>query len=281
MSRPVIAASLAPLLALVPALAPARAADDCGDCGARGPCRPHAEADEAAIERLRPELEAPEVERRLDALAEVAALTGEHANAPGEAVAEALAAALEDDALRVREEAVRLLVDGQHPERTVRALVDVMKDFQRNMWTLVAWLTGPDGERGTIAEAMDYLETVGDVAGGVRDDRVAKELADLLLAYPEEMRGQPVAMAATGSLLRLGTRDAVRAVIRQLRPWSDDGRSLAIHEALEEFAEDRELPAAPEAGPDAAKAWDAWLKKNARALPSKLGKWAGSSAEDG
>ncbi len=269
-----------PVLLLGLALAPLLAAlDVCDNCRADKLCRPHAEHEQAEIERLRPALESEDADERIEALEELAALSLEHENAPGEDAAVLLAAALEDVSLHVREEALLLLTDGQHPEVTVAAVVDVLEGFKRHMWTLVETLMGPDQRGGTTADAMRYLETAMRVSGNVRDDRVVKALAAVLLAMPDEMRGEPVAMAATRSLLDLGTRNAVQAVLRQFRPWTDDHKMLPIQEALREFATDLGSEDVPEIGPDARDAWDRWLKKHSRDLPTKLGKWQGVPPE--
>ena len=113
-------------------------------------------------------------------------------------------------------------------------------------------------------EAMSYLKTTMQVSGVVRDDRVAAALASVLLRMPSEMRGQPVAMAATRSLLDLGTRDAVRAVMRQFDS-KPEGRELEnIHEALARFASDLGFEDAPKPGEDLSKDWGALVQE---ALP--------------
>ena len=253
--------------------------DVCDACRRGRLCRPHAKFEAAEIERLRPDLESDEIRDRIGALREIAALTREHQNVPTREVATILVAALEDRSLRVRDRAIRLLTDGQQPEITVVALVGLLEGFRKNMWSLVPWLTGPREERGTTADAMNYLETVMRVSGDVPDDRVVKALADVLLAMPAEMRGQPVAMAATRSLLGLGTRDAVQAVLRQFSSWSEGREMRNIHDALRYFALDLDVEDFPEYGGEAPEQWARWFKKHARDLPSKLGKWRGKPLE--
>lgn len=268
----------AALLAL-PLAPPGRALDVCDRCQDGKLCAPHAELEAAEIARLRPQLESADPGERTSALRQVADLTARHENAPSAEVAAVLAAALEDPSLRVRTRAVQLLADGQHPETTVVSVCALLESFEANMWTLVAWLTGPDEQRGTVADAMKYLEVAMRASGDVPDDRVVEALSSVLLAMPAEMRGQTVAMAATRSLLELGTQDAVEAVLRQLSPWSETREMRNIHDALRDLAARLDVEA-PEYGDDAGKQWKSWFRRNGRRLPKKLGRWRGAPVED-
>ena len=261
-------------------IVPVSLLDVCDACGKGKLCKPHAQLETAEIERLRPRLESEEARDRIAALRDIAALTHEHENVPSERVAEILVLALEDRSLRVRDRAVRLLADGQHPEATVVALVDLMGSFKKKMWSLVAWLQGENQDRGTVTDAMNYLKTVMRKSGDVPDDRVVEALADVLLAMPSEMRGQPVAMAATKSLLQLGTKDAVKAVLRQFSSMSDTPEMRNIHDALRGFAFDLEIDDYPEYGEDVPEKWARWVKKHSRAMPAKLGKWRGKPVDE-
>lgn len=269
---PTLALLALPLLPLAPEV--------CDDCSTRRLCKPHAQAEAEALARLEPELDSEEAGVRMAALKELAALTEAHQNAPGQAVAERLAAALEDDSLRVRERALRLLTDGQHPEVTVEALTGVLGSFEKNMWSLVPWLTGPAEERGSMLDAMAYLETAMRVCADVPDDRVVDALGDLLLAFPSEMRGQPVAMAASRSLLELRTRDAVETVLKQFQTLQPGKEMRNLHDALVDLAIDLEVEDYPEFGEDVDDDWERWLRKHSRRLPSKLGRWTGRPLEE-
>lgn len=260
-------------------LSPALGLDECQVCKPGKICKPHVKYEAAELKRLRSELESDDADDRSGALIQVAALTHEHENVPSENVARILAAALEDESLRVRELAIELLTDDQHPETAVVGLVGVIEDLKRNMFGLVPSLTGAKGERGTTADAMSYIETIMRVSGEVPDDRVVKALANVLGAMPWEMYGQSVAMAATRSLLDLGTRDAVKAVLRQFNSESTKEEMQSLHDALTDFALDLDFEDAPEFDKHARKQWDRWLKKHSRSLPKKLGKWRGKLAE--
>ncbi|MEM6569176.1 MAG: hypothetical protein AAF726_21935 [Planctomycetota bacterium] len=242
----------------------------------------HRKREKAELKRLKPKLNSKDPKERTNALYEVAALSREHEQEPSKEVAEVLAAALDDESLNVRSVAIDLLVNGQHTETAIKAVIGVMKGFESNMFTLVGTLMGPKG-KNDVDDAMRYLEVTMHSAGQLRDDRVASALASVLLAYPTEMRGEPVAMAASQSLLKFGTRDAVDAVIRQLDSRPEATRAKNIHDALAAFAtrsEIEEVPAADDE--DLKKAWRAWAKKNASRFPKKLGKlkWKPRPKED-
>ncbi|QDV05287.1 hypothetical protein Poly30_07830 [Planctomycetes bacterium Poly30] len=264
----------------VHAPAAAALADVCEDCGKGKICKAHRAHDKEVIDRLEPDLESEDVEVRMRALREVAALAREHENAPSKEAAEVLAAALEDDKLVVQREAFRLLADRQHPETAVTAYVERLKWFKGHMWTLVADMTGPNQEHGDAGAAMDVLETAVGVGQGLRDDRVVDALAGLLNAFPNEMKGEPVALSACRALLYLGTKDAAESVIKQFDSQMDDSKRRQIHFALKTFANRLEIEETPEYGENAQSEWTAWLRKNQRSLPKKLGKWTGPPSED-
>lgn len=276
-----LAHALATSLLLAVVAAPPAAADDCGRCSPTKSCKPHAEAEAAELERLREDLESDQARTRERALRQLAGLTDERQNAPSRSLAEFLAeVALEDELLRVRAAAIDVLCEGQHPEVAVKTTIEMIAGFKRNMWTLVETMMGPDGRHGGVDDAMRLLETTLRSAGNLRDDRIVKALVDVLRAFPTEMRGEPVAMAASRSLLELGTPAAVEAVIDQLGVKIEDSRRRNIHRALESFAGDLEIEETPADGSDLAKAWEAWLRKHRRALPKKLGKWKGPPRDE-
>lgn len=270
---------LALLSAAFLALAPAPL-DDCEACRPGKTCSPHRKHDAAELKRLKPELESKDERTRMGALSAVAELTDEHSNAPTKAVAQALADALYDDRLAVRSHAIRLLADGQHPEVAVTAIAKVYGQFESDMWTLVATLMGEKGERGSVDDAMRYLEDSVRAGRGLRDDRIVKSMSSLLLAYPTEMRGEPVAMATTDALLELGTQGAVSAVVQTLGQTQDDTRKRRIHMALVRVADEKEIDKRPSFDKKPEREWKAWLKKNKKSFPSKLGKWKGPPPEE-
>lgn len=283
------------MLALLPlvllSFAPLPSLDVCKQCeaGRKGKlCVAHAKHEKSELERLRKDLGSDDARDRMGAIRDVAELTDDHENRPSLEVGKVLAAALQDDSLRVRNLAIQLLTDGQHPETTVNALVDVLASFNKNMFDLTPWLMGPGEKRGDMSDAMQYIETTVRVCGDVRDDRVVKALAETLHTFPPEMRGESVAMAATWSLLDLGTQEAVESVIKQLSFLKVDARSSTtiadrrrrLHETLKDFATELETKAIPEYSEDAYDDWKTWFKKYGRKLPKKLGKWRGKEVEE-
>ncbi len=261
-------------------LLPAAPLDECEACRRSKVCTPHRNQDKAELKRLAPLLASKDAGQRMSALSVAAGLTEEHENAPGKEVAKVLARALADDQLEVRQLAIELLVDGQHPETAVTTVVAQLKGFERNMWSLVGSMTGPDNEHGTPEDAMQYLEASMRACSEVPDDRVVKALSSLLGAYPAEMRGEPVAMAATHSLLELQTQGALEAVIKQLAKGKDTTRLRRIHMSLVRVADEKEIEKRPAFGDKVEREWTVWLRKNKRAFPAKLGKWDGVREED-
>lgn len=269
------------LLALAAlAFSPALALDECEVCRRGKVCAPHKAHDKAELRRLSVLLDSEDPDQRMSAVSYAAALTEEHENAPGKDVAKFLAGALKDDQLRVRELALELLADGQYAETAVTAIVAELKWFEKNMWSLVGTMTGPKNEHGTVEDAMQYLETSMRACRDLPDDRIVKALSSLLSAYPAEMRGEPVAMAATHSLLELQSQDAVAAVIKQLGSGKEPTRLRRIHMALVRVADEQDIEKRPAFGDKLERQWTAWLRKNKRAFPAKLGKWDGVREED-
>jgi len=268
------------LLLAALATAPPLPLEDCEACRPGKVCAQHRAEEKEELKRLAPLLKSEDPGQRMGALSSAAELTDSHENAPSKAVAKVLAEALEDDQLTVRETAIVLLADGQHPEIAVTSTVKVLKGFEKNMWSLMGTMTGPNNEHGTVEEAMQYLEASMRACSGLPDDRIVKALSTLLAAYPAEMRGEPVAMAATHSLLGLGTQDAVSAVIKQLGRGKETTRLRRLHMALVRVADEKEIEARPAFGDKVEREWTVWLRKNKRAFPAKLGKWTGQQDDD-
>ena len=260
--------------------APPLTLEDCEACRPGKVCAQHRAEEKEELKRLAPLLKSEDPGQRMGALSSAAALTESHENAPSKNVAKVLAEALDDDQLTVRETAIVLLADGQHPEIAVTSTIKVLKGFEKNMWSLMGTMTGPNNEHGTVEEAMQYLEASMRACSELPDDRIVKALSTLLAAYPAEMRGEPVAMAATHSLLELGTQDAVGAVIKQLGRGKETTRLRRIHMALVRVADEKEIEARPAFGDKIERQWTVWLRKNKRAFPAKLGKWTGEREED-
>ncbi len=265
----------------LPAATPAATpADECEECGDRKICKPHKSHDLAELKRLAPDLKSEDVDKRLRALEAVADLATDHANAPFKGAAEVLVEALEDDKLVVQAAAFRYLSDGQHPETSVVGYVKRIKWFKGHMWTLVADMTGPNEEHGGVGDAMDVLKRAVSCGEDLRDDRVVDALSGLLNAFPTEMRGEPVAMAASRALLSLGTVDAAKTVIKQFGALDDASKMRQVHFALVTFGNRLEIEEMPEFSENVESAWTVWLRKNQKLVPKKLGKWTGPPKDD-
>lgn len=263
------------LLSWALALPSTRTLDECEECGHQKICKPHRAHDIAELKRLAPDLESDDMNTRLRAIEAVADLAQDHSNAPSKAAAEVLVEALEDDKLVVQSAAFRYLADGQHPETAVAGYVKRIKWFKGHMWTLVADMTGPNEEHGGVGDAMEVLKRAVSCGESLPDDRVVDALGGLLNAFPTEMRGEPVAMATSRALLRLGTTDALKTVIKQFGSQNDASKIRQIHFALKTFANRLEIEESPEYGDDVEGAWIAWSRKNKKLIPKKLGKWTG------
>ena len=125
--------------------------------------------------------------------------------------------------------------------------VKVLKGFEKNMWSLMGTMTGPNNEHGTVEEAMQYLEASMRARSELPDDRIVKALSTLLAAYPAEMRGEPVAMAATHSPSSWAPRMS-SVVIKQLGRGKETSRLRRIHLALVRVADEKEIEARPAFG---------------------------------
>ncbi|MEM8712528.1 MAG: hypothetical protein AAGG01_16360 [Planctomycetota bacterium] len=276
LASPLLASASSELGALAVEAAPAALAfDECDECTRGKICKSHRASDRSALKRLAADLASKDAEVRIRALRDVGALAAEHDVAPGKEAAEVLAAALEDDQLVVQVVAMKELTNGQHPEVAVTAVVKKLKWFKGHMWTLVEDMTGSNEEHGTVGQAMEMLEVSVRNAKDLRDDRIVDALGGLLLAFPTEMRGEQVAMAATRSLIYLGTPKAVKTVIKQLGSFNNDAKMRQVHLALRTLANRLDVEDSPEFSKKAEADWSAWLRKHQRKMPKKLGKWTG------
>ena len=267
------------LFSLASALTPTIPLDECEECGHQKICKTHRARDIAELKRLAPDLESEDMNTRLRALEEVADLAKDHPDAPFKGAAEVLVEALKDDKLVVQSAAFRLLADGQHPETAVAGYVKRVKWFKGHMWTLVADMTGPNEEHGGVGDAMEVLRRAVSAGESLRDDRVVDALSGLLNTFPTEMRGEPVAMATCRALLRLGTNDAVKTVIKQFSAQQDVSKTRQIHFALRTYSNRLDIEESPEYSDNVQSDWVAWMRKNKKSIPKKLGKWTGPPAE--
>ena len=191
----------------------------CGDCPGCKPddlCAEHQEGDAKALDAARGKIRSKDVAERLAAVEAAAALTVAHANSPSRAVAETLAIALADKDWGVRGKALEKLLDGQHADATVKALVEALDDL-RAQFAKVGRNNDRSAGAGSIMsrEGLAYTAALIEGLGGLADDRCVNALVDILKQLgpdaPNEF-AQPLARA----LIQLGSRTAVDSVIDRL-----------------------------------------------------------------
>lgn len=190
-------------------------------------CGVHRAEEQELLAKWKPKLKQASAAERIEALEAVAASTGEHANAPSPKVAEFLALGLADDDLDVRRRVLGMLLDGQHPESTVAALIEALAGAQRE-WKSVsaayAELSAlPFGKTKPVskeewARQMTTPKLVEDVLaalGKVPDQRCMRALTDFLDEPWKDTPGR-FYVAAANAQLELQTRAGVEAVIEFL-----------------------------------------------------------------
>ena len=240
-----------PLLAVIACAAFAFVqATNCSNCKSdpRRPllCAAHLEDETAVLKEQRAIYkQALDPEERIAALEHVAALTSEHINAPSVNVARFLAEGLRDESLDVRRRALALIIDGQHHEEAVRAVIDAWKESQRGWRVLDAKLVLSEtpAEPGKPAVALtteeltgvpEYIEALLHALGHLRDERALTILQSFLRSPLDRTPGRFI-VAASSATLALDSRRACELVIELLG---------ALEEAFVEGAVPRRFAAA-------------------------------------
>jgi hypothetical protein len=238
-----------------------------------------------------------ERDERVGALERVARLTDAHSNAPSPSVARFLADGLHDDTLSVRRRALRLLVDGQHREETVKGVLDGWKAAQRAWKEIDARLVvmSTDGAKGsstmTRQELEDwpaYLEELLAALGALGDERAHRELL-AVLKWPLDRTPGRFYVAAARAALQVESRKGIETVLefalaleaelaagRVPRRFAADGGLLSallpaldnaqlrqvedLLGALAHFAARKNVAAPPTPALGAAAQWRAWFK---------------------
>ncbi len=189
---------------------------DCPECKVDDLCASHQESDSKALDAARGKIRSKDLVERLAAIDAAAALTKQHENAPSRAVADLLAVALVDKDWGVRTKVVEKLLDGQHADATVKALVEAL-DGVRAEFAKVGKNNDRSAGAGSIMtpDGLGYAAALIDGLGALADDRCTNALVDVLKQLgpdaPSEF-AQPLAKA----LLALGSRPAIEAVIDRL-----------------------------------------------------------------
>jgi hypothetical protein len=189
---------------------------DCPQCKPDDLCAPHQESDQKALEVWRGKIRAKDVEQRLAAVREIAALAKQHENAPSRGAAESIALALADDDYGVRAAAAERLADGQHPDAAVKALTKALDDVREEFARV-----GKDRERGNSGVTLfgkngkRYVDAVVGGLANLPDDRSVDALADVLKQLGPDAPNELVKPIAD-ALLQLRSRPALEAVIDRL-----------------------------------------------------------------
>jgi hypothetical protein len=212
-----------------------------------------------------PALKDPDPARRREALEQLAALNGEHANAPLRELTEAVAAGLKDEELTVRARAAVLLSTGQDPKTARSALIrglDPLSDVLQRRQAL-----GLPSE-----EVVAYGAAVVASLGSFRDDRAVAALVSFLKKNARVVYAS-VMESTLDALLDYGTLDAVSAVVQYLGVLEGLGtvsHSQLVHDRLLDLARERDLSGVPDFSMKGSPEWKRWLEKNRRAFPTKL-----------
>lgn len=206
---------------------------DCDTCKPNKVCKPHKDADAAAIKEIKPLLKSDAVADRQQALKELALLNLEHENAPSKPVTELIADALEDDSYEVRGAALRLLGMGQDPEVVVKATINSLKETRKELSKLGRGPRGGGGRGGgqdggeprelteeeqqkrELREKLTaYSGSLVEAMGKLPDDRVVKELSDVFGQLAGGRWTGRMATPVARALVDLESREALKGVVQ-------------------------------------------------------------------
>ncbi len=225
-----VSSTLFLLLSLVPASGKSAPLGDCTDCSytpsTTALCAQHEEREREVLSEAKREFKQVDPRDRRRALKKAAMLTKSHAAAPSRDVAKFLAEGLEDDDLTVREESLELLLEGQHPDETVKALMSAWKQAKKGLDKYKSDLKLTEKYKGQFSKKstavfdkirsfpadLSYAVKLLGSIGALPDKRCEAQLISLL----EESLPKANALldlAAAGGLLNLGSYEGLEAVI--------------------------------------------------------------------
>jgi hypothetical protein len=162
---------------------------------------------------------------RVRALRRVAKITKEHPNCPSRAVVKFLAKGLGDDSFKVRNKSIEFLLEGQHPDETVRVLVAELERARKVLNKLQPAIKASAKLRGKFSKkstaAFDKIRdlpaltsyTMNLVAAlGALPDRRCEDA--LLKSLKVSFRKAPalIQVATAGSLVQFDSMEALMAV---------------------------------------------------------------------
>lgn len=224
---------LASVVLSICALTQSSACADCkGDPRRTVLCSVHLEAESSTLREQRALFaKARDAADRIASLERVAALTRAHSNAPSPIVARFLSDALRDDSLQVRRAALAALLDGQHPDETVRGVLDGWREGQKLWRVLDAKLVLSEqpieAGKGSFALTNEELTEIPDYVlellrglGRVRDERSCNVLQSFLRSPLDRTPGR-FFVAAAESMLQLDSRRSWEATITLLDELED------------------------------------------------------------
>jgi|GEM_PF-3510141 len=202
---------------------------DCIECsmekGRVSLCPPHRNEEASVLREAKKGFASKSTLARRDAMKAAAQLTDAHANAPSPKVASLLCEGLTDESMKVRELALGHLLEGQHPETTVRGLLEATDDML-DRWKelhrdavkyLAAQAKGKPIDTLEMESMKVYVEVPATCSqllaamGRTNDDRCAAKLVKVLEAEFDELPG-PFFVAAAGAAIELGSAQSVEAV---------------------------------------------------------------------
>src|SRR6187397_1459557 len=108
-------------------------ADGCATCTPTALCAVHQKEEAAAVAELTPKLKSKEPNDRRGAITALVALDAKHPLCPSLESAKLVAAALDDEKVTVRLEAVKALERGMHPDVSVGALAAALDETRKEL----------------------------------------------------------------------------------------------------------------------------------------------------
>jgi hypothetical protein len=263
-------------------------------------CAPHASAEKTALTSCGKGLRAKDEKQRIAALEELARATDAHTNAPSPRIVEMLRRGTKDESFTVRKRAVELLGAPQHGPAALDALVDALREYDKEMRAAFddlrkGGLEPIDPKKPAKKQHEDMKEATLKLMTATERVERLRELGGVVAAqlerFPDDDSVEALsesicAALAVGwhrSLLALGSRSAVRSLLarmessqksRETRPESSrEGATLELrelHDSLAAFAAARGLPVAEWSPEDPTGRWKAWLSEHGSALPEHL-----------
>lgn len=211
---------------------------DCGNCTftpiKAELCTEHAKEERTVISEAKQDFKSESGSERVQALRTVAKLSDAHPSCPTRAVAKFLAQGLSDRSDTVRAESLRLLLNGQHPDETVRTLVSELAETQKVLSRFKPGLKAALEYRAVFSKkSVAVFEKVRMfppktryalhliAALGALPDKRGEKILLKCLSAPVKKAPALVSMAAAGAALQLDSVGAMRAVINFQKQLAD------------------------------------------------------------